>query len=163
MDWEGFAYQLETTHGKGFPNFLTAIIRAHALWRPKVIGIEKQPAQTVIDALLQKDRRFRRIEHLIQTVSHNNKGKDWRIEQFVAEPLKAGLLLLNPLERDLKDEMKTYVPGDKAVDNLLDSVAIAMLTAKKGRNPSGESTKDKLQRRKERLDARKSKYTGVRI
>ena len=160
MDFEQYAYQLQTLHGKGFAGLLMAIIKLDTVWRPKKIGIESQPAQVVIDRLIASDPRFRRLEDRIVKIQTNGNGKDWNIEQFVAEPLKMGRLLLHPDARALKDEMTSYVPGEKAIDNMLDSIVIAMRTVKRGRSVSQEAPKDRLARRKARMNEKRSKYTG---
>jgi hypothetical protein len=159
MDELEHAIQLETVAGKGFDELKRNLLLMIRKWNPKKVGIEKAAAQEqTFKTLLEENRDFRRVAHLFQAVSHDGKSKEWRIANAVAEPITMGKLHLNPDDVALKQEMKVYVPGRKAIDNRLDSLAIAYTLLRKARSGNSGNWKETLERRRRRLEARKPEH-----
>ncbi|MGN6186862.1 MAG: hypothetical protein ACTHQM_24775, partial [Thermoanaerobaculia bacterium] len=120
VDHETFAYQLETVSGQGWDALVSFMRAMLGKWKPRAVGYERAGAQEQnFKTLLAYDTFFRRHAHLFQSVTHENKGKDWRIIERVREPMASGRLLLNPADKKTPAEMVDYIPGPKAKDNRL--------------------------------------------
>jgi hypothetical protein len=163
VDHDGFFYQLQTVKGKGWSNLANRLWTLNRSWRPKTIGWEAQTAQAAIDELFRQEPQLRQLEYLIQRYSHDNKGKPWRILNFVVENLKMKKLYLDPDDSDFKNEGVKYKPESKhAVDNMLDSMAIAIAVARRAKDPA-KHWKKRLEAREQRLGRQTDRRTGVRI
>jgi hypothetical protein len=122
-----------------------------------VIGYEKAGAQEQnFKTLLEYDKFFHGWESRFVGVTHDNIKKEIRIINQVREPMYANALLLDPADKVMHREMKDYIPGDKAKDNGIDSIAIAMSLARRGRN-RGDWQK-KLKTRNQRIKAKRTRY-----
>jgi hypothetical protein len=164
-DFQDCHFQLETVAGKGWEGLQVNLLIMAERWRPHVIGYEKAgSSEQTFQTLLTYNRKFRRWASKFKPISHKNEQKEWRIANRVMEPMKMGKLLLSPSPQNQAtlEEMKKYVPGPKAIDNRLDSIAIAMSIARKGRSAVGDWRKA-LEDRARRHKARQDPITGVRI
>jgi hypothetical protein len=162
MDREGFAYQLETVSGKGWDALVSFMRVMLSRWNPSVAGFERAGAQEQnFKTLLEYDKFFIKYARLFKAVSHDNAGKDWRIIQRVRDPMSLGKLFTNPNDKKTGTEMTDYIPGPKAVDNRLDSIAIAMSVARPARSTG--SVKERLIQRQARINAKRDPITKVRI
>ncbi len=160
-DFEEVHYQLETVAGQGFEN-LKAHMRAMILrWKPRAVGYERAGAQEQnFKTLLEYDRFFRRYATIFTSVSHENNAKDTRLINQVRDPMTIGKLLLCPEAHDLLNEMMAYVPGPRAKDNRIDSLAIAMSVARRGR---GKADVVSVLEKRNRELKQKLSASGVRI
>lgn len=137
-DKDDTKYQLETVSGKGWNAFKTALIRMLTQWRPQKWGVEGAGFQEVaFQQMLEFDRRFGGFRHNAESISTGTKSKPWRIITQVAEQIRMGKLRLDPNDNETPREARRYKKDDpKAVDNRLDSLAMAVaLAARPPRNP----------------------------
>jgi hypothetical protein len=162
-DLEECNYQLETLAGKGWEALQAAIIVMILKWQPHAVGYERAGAQEeTFKTWLANDKNARRYKRLFQPVSHNSQSKDWRLANLILEFMRMKRLLLNKNDAAMHDEMTGYIPGPKAKDNRLDSLAIAMTLARKGRTGMADWRKA-LQERQRRAVARRDPITGVKV
>lgn len=140
IDGQQFKYQVETIAAKGHEILLQAVLLLDEKWNPMKIGVEKAGQQELVVSLMHGDERFRRIKHKIVPVPNNNVVKVTKIRNLVSAPLLSGDLLLAPDDGGLRHEMKLYKPlSPKAIDNRLDSLAIAMTMLDASRADSVDS------------------------
>jgi hypothetical protein len=163
VDHEEVVYQLETLAGKGWEGLKRAMRIAIERWNPRVVGYERAGAQeTSFQTLLEYDKFFRRYAKLFEPVWHENKSKEWRILNRVVEPMRMGKLWVNPNDTRLHEEMTAYNPeNEKAIDNRVDSIAIAMSLVRRGK-PKGKFG-ERMGARKAAQKSRRDPFTGVKI
>lgn len=162
-DQYGHRYVLEVRTGHGVEAMLDAVEMQRLTWKPRRIGFEKIAAQHVIELVVKLGVKYRMLRGSIESVSHNNKPKEWRLRNFVAEMLKMRRLHLNPRDTQTKAEMKAYKPGPKAKDNILDALAMCeVLIQKSSQSEAGQDAwQEKLRRINADHRAALDPFTGV--
>lgn len=133
-DSSGVCFEIETRSGHGYEYMLDTILTLNDKYHPRVIGLEKGGMQDTTHFWLNRESRFGRLRGKVVPIPHNNKSKEWRLMNGIAEPMRMKRLYLNPKSVDLQDEMTKYRPGPKAKDNKLDALAIAMAASQRPAN-----------------------------
>ena len=157
-------YQLETQSGDGgLDEWVDALPEMVEFWKPRIIGFDKNAMQDAMIAnMLKTDRRLRKIRHLFVGISAKNLTKYSRINAFVAEPLKMYRLLLHPTDAESRAEMVAYKGDKKAVDGILDSLAMAQAVHVKRTSPEQrEELMARLKARNAAIEASIDPYTGI--
>jgi hypothetical protein len=153
FDHENVGFQLETrSDTTGTEGWINAVAELDAIYKPRIIGADSNAYQEeLVNEKFRNNKLLRRLKSkLVPVKAQNNQTKPSRIRAGVAEPLKSFKLLLDPSEygTPARDEMKAYKGDPKAVDGILDSLAMARSLANR------KSSADEQQRLKERIAAR---------
>jgi hypothetical protein len=160
VDHQMVKFQLETRSATtGVDGWIDALLELDAFYKPRVIGFDKGGYQDpVIQNMLKTDRRLRKLKGRIFPVPHNNINKKARIRAGVAEPLKMFRWLLLPAstadEGDFgaqatRDEMIAYKGDPKAVDGILDSLAMVDAIARRTSSEEERREYEKVARQRE--------------
>lgn len=156
-DHDGVSYQLKTVKGRGWENLKSHMKIEIEGWDPDLIGYERAGAQEQnFKTLLEYDSFFRRWESRFVAVTHENLKKEIRIINQVREPLLAGHLYLAPDDKAMFRELVDYIPGPKAKDNGIDSIAIGMSLMRRGKNRG--DWQSKLKNRQRKIQAKRTRY-----
>jgi len=138
VDPEMVELQLATRSAtSGMDGWIDALAELDEEYHFRAVGFDGGAYQDrFIQNLIATDKRLRRLRSRMVKVPHRGKAKIARIREGVAELLHMHRLLLDPTEdgTPTRDEMKKYKGGDKAVDGILDSLAMAPAVYKRRRS-----------------------------
>jgi hypothetical protein len=163
-DHQSVRYQLETQTGEGgLDEWVEALPEMVAFWKPRIIGFDKNAMQdAMVNNMLKTDRRLRQIRHLFVGIGAKGTTKPSRIRAFVAELLKAYRLLLHPTCEHTRPEMIAYKGDRKAVDGILDSLAMAnAVHVRRASSEEREAVMERLKARNRAIEASIDPYTGL--
>lgn len=163
-DHQGVRFQLETQTGDGgLDEWVESLPELVEFWRPRIIGFDKNAMQdAMVNNMLKTDKRLRKIRHLFVGIGAKGTTKPSRIRAFVAEPLLMYRLLLHPTCPNTRPEMIAYKADRKAVDGILDSLAMAnAVHVKKASQEEREERLARLKQRNREIERSIDPYTGL--
>lgn len=127
-DSDRFMYQIETWAGHTHDYMMDVVLLLATQYNPALIGVEKAAMSILSVDLMQRDPRFRAIRHKIVPIANANQNKLIKFKMLLSPKLISGDLLLAPGDVHTRTEAKQYRYGPRAIDNRLDSIAIAIET-----------------------------------
>jgi hypothetical protein len=130
VDKKGDYFVAYKERGKGWNKMIPVMERLALKWGVRKIGFEKQTAQEAIDDAIKFNPRMRRIARLIELFPAHSTTKADRIGALVASNMAANRLWIDEKDTETQREMEFYVPGPRAKDNILDSIAYGIMVAK---------------------------------
>lgn len=103
QDPDDVRFQLETlSETSGIEGWISALAYLDEKWHPRVIGFDGNATQDpFIQNLMRTDKRLRRIASRMVKVAQKMPSKAIRLQEGVAEPLRAYRFLLAPAYRGL--------------------------------------------------------------
>lgn len=100
-------------------------------WHPRKAGVETTAYQRVLKWYLEKEMREKRVFLMIEAIDDKKRKKSDRILQAILEPAGHGHLYVHSTHLKFIQQFDEYSPLVEMHDDVLDAMAIAVMTRKR--------------------------------